>query len=68
MFLLQYRDFVVSYDRRNRTAHWVFEHLTRASVARNDQVDRQKSIFKEDKSIHQFFRSSNEDYKVTILS
>ena len=64
MLLPLFRDFVVSYDRRNRTAHWVFEHLTAASVSRNDQVDRQKSAFKEDKSIHPFFRSSNEDYKV----
>ncbi|TGZ55954.1 Endonuclease G, mitochondrial [Temnothorax longispinosus] len=24
-----YEDFVLSYDRRNRVAHWVFEHLTK---------------------------------------
>ncbi|TRY66955.1 hypothetical protein TCAL_03740 [Tigriopus californicus] len=58
-----HRDYVVSYDRRSRLAHWVFEHLTRESVKRNDQVDRQKSEFKEDLSIHPFFRSSNQDYK-----
>ena len=27
-FFFLYRDYVVSYDARNRTAHWVFEHLT----------------------------------------
>eukprot|EP00095_Tigriopus_kingsejongensis_P002103 maker-scaffold244_size240795-snap-gene-1.43 protein:Tk02103 transcript:maker-scaffold244_size240795-snap-gene-1.43-mRNA-1 annotation:"hypothetical protein AaeL_AAEL002064" len=58
-----HRDYVVSYDRRTRVAHWVFEHLTRDSVKRNDQVDRQKSDFKEDRSIHPFFRSVNQDYK-----
>ena len=57
------RDYVMSYDSRNRTAHWVFEHLTKESVKRNDQVDRTKSDFKEDTSIHPFFRSTNADYK-----
>ena len=60
------RDYVLSYDRRNRTAHWVFEHLTRESVARNDNVDRAKSSFIEDQSIHPYFRSRNSDYKVII--
>ena len=60
------RDYILSYDRRNRTAHWVFEHLTRESVARNDDVDRAKSSFLEDKSIHPYFRSRNSDYKVII--
>lgn len=58
------RDYVVSYDRRNRTAAWVFEHLTKESVRRNDAVDRQKSTFAPDQSVHQYFRSTNEDYKV----
>ena len=56
----------MSYDRRNRTAHWVFEHLTRESVARNDNVDRAKSSFIEDQSIHPYFRSRNSDYKVIV--
>ena len=59
-----FRDYIVSYDTRNRTAHWVFEHLTKESVRRNDEVDRTKSYFNEDPSIHQYFRSSNSDYKV----
>jgi len=57
------KDYIVSYDTRNRTAHWVFEHLTKESVRRNDEVDRTKSYFNEDPSIHQYFRSSNSDYK-----
>jgi len=57
------KDYVISYDTRNRTAHWVFEHLTKESVRRNDEVDRTKSTFMEDKSLHPFFRSSNLDYK-----
>ena len=60
------RDYILSYDRRNRTAHWVFEHLTRESVARNDNVDRAKSSFIEDQSIHPYFRSRNSDYKVIV--
>nr|CAH7768597.1 unnamed protein product [Callosobruchus chinensis] len=56
-------DFVLSYDRRNRVAHWVFEHLTAEKVKRNDDVDRSKCDFKPDESIHPFFRSLNSDYK-----
>ncbi|KAK0179682.1 hypothetical protein PV327_005413 [Microctonus hyperodae] len=56
-------DFVLSYDRRNRVAHWVFEHLTKESLCRSADVDRSKSTFKSDETIHPFFRSSNSDYK-----
>lgn len=49
-------DFVLSYDKRNRVAHWVFEHLTKESVKKNDAVDRAKCDFYEDTSVHQFFR------------
>lgn len=58
-----YDDFVLSYDRRTRIPHWVFEHLTKAHVEKNDQVDRSKCEFKPDESIHAFFRSQNSDYK-----
>lgn len=58
-----YSDYVLSYDRRNRVAHWTFEHLTPQSVDANDKVDRSKSEFKPDESIHPYFRSLNSDYK-----
>lgn len=49
-------DFVLSYDRRNRVAHWVFEHLTKENIKQNDGVDRSKCDFKPDESIHPYFR------------
>ncbi|CAB3229657.1 unnamed protein product [Arctia plantaginis] len=58
-----YDDFVLSYDRRNRVPHWVFEHITKDHVAKNDAVDRSKCEFHPDESIHPFFRSQNTDYK-----
>ncbi|XP_055644673.1 endonuclease G, mitochondrial [Toxorhynchites rutilus septentrionalis] len=58
-----YDDFVLSYDRRTRVAHWVFEHLTSERVKHNDAVDRSKCDFAPDESIHPFFRSVNTDYK-----
>nr|AVA09693.1 putative effector protein [Heterodera avenae] len=61
--LRTYEDFVVSYDRRNRTAHWVMEHLSPERMAYNAEVDRSKSVFKEDETIHPYFRSKNEDYR-----
>lgn len=51
-----YSDYVLSYDRRNKIAHWVFEHLTPESVQKNVQVDRSKCDFKPDESIHPYFR------------
>ncbi|XP_068143692.1 endonuclease G, mitochondrial [Drosophila tropicalis] len=56
-------DYVLSYDRRNRVPHWVFEHLTAQTVAKNDAVDRAKSEFRQDESIHPFFRAQNTDYR-----
>ncbi|XP_047488275.1 endonuclease G, mitochondrial-like isoform X2 [Penaeus chinensis] len=56
-------DFVLSYDTRNRIPYWVCEHLTAESVAKNPSVDRAKSDFHEDTSVHQYFRSENRDYK-----
>ncbi|XP_055917593.1 endonuclease G, mitochondrial [Eupeodes corollae] len=58
-----YSDYVLSYDRRNRVAHWVFEHLTKESIQPNDAVDRSKCDFRPDESIHPFFRSQNTDYR-----
>ena len=56
-------DFVLAYDKRNRTAHWVFEHLTREKVKRYEGIDRESSQFKPDNSVHEYFRATNEDYK-----
>ncbi|GAB1868116.1 Endonuclease [Camponotus japonicus] len=58
-----YEDFVLSYDRRNKVAHWVFEHLTKERLQCKNEVDRSKCEFKPDQSIHPFFRSDNTDYK-----
>ncbi|XP_026750472.1 endonuclease G, mitochondrial [Galleria mellonella] len=58
-----YDDYVLSYDQRNRVPHWVFEHLTKAHVTKNNEVDRSKCEFMPDESIHPFFRSQNSDYK-----
>ncbi|KAF2884173.1 hypothetical protein ILUMI_22000 [Ignelater luminosus] len=58
-----YDDFVLSYDRRNRVAHWVFEHLSKENIKYNDGVDRSTCQFKPDESIHPYFRSDNSDYK-----
>jgi endonuclease G len=56
-------DYVLSYDRKTRTAHWVFEHLTAEHIKKNDAVDRSKCDFKPDESIHPFFRADNSDYR-----
>ncbi|XP_031834313.1 endonuclease G, mitochondrial [Nomia melanderi] len=58
-----FEDFVLSYDRRNRVAHWVFEHLTKDRLEYNAEISRSKCEFKPDLSIHPFFRADNSDYK-----
>ncbi|KAL1505682.1 hypothetical protein ABEB36_005188 [Hypothenemus hampei] len=61
--IISYNDYVLSYDKRNRVAHWVLEHLTEASVKKNDEVDRSKCNFAEAEHVHAYFRSYNSDYK-----
>ena len=55
-------NFAVSYDRRTRVPLWTIEHLTRQTINMGPNVDRGKSIFREDNRIHPYFRSTNQDY------
>lgn len=55
-------NFVLSYDRRNRTAAWVLEHISPKHFT-GQSVDRSNINFFEDLSIHHYFRSTNDDYK-----
>ncbi|XP_052091319.1 endonuclease G, mitochondrial-like [Mytilus californianus] len=56
-------NFVLSYDRRNRNAQWVFEHIKPEHVMKNENIKRGKSEFMEDNIIHKFFRATNSDFK-----
>ncbi|CAJ0960373.1 unnamed protein product, partial [Mesorhabditis belari] len=58
-----FEDFVLSYDRKTRTAHWVCEHLSPDRMVYDPSVDRSKCDFRPDTSVHDYFRSKNEDYK-----
>lgn len=58
-----FEDFVLSYDRRTRVAHWVFEHLSKERLPSDAKVNRASCEFKPDPSIHSYFRSDNRDYK-----
>lgn len=55
-----FNSFIVSYDRRLKEPVWVFEHLT----GRNFQgsANRQGMFFKEDLTLHDYFRADNYDY------
>ncbi|VDN56775.1 unnamed protein product [Dracunculus medinensis] len=62
--LRTFEDFVLSYDHfLYRTAHWVVEHLRPDKMVYHPSIDRSKSNFHEDASIHPYFRSTNDDYK-----
>ncbi|XP_061164338.1 endonuclease G, mitochondrial-like [Saccostrea echinata] len=60
--LRPFEDHVVLYDRRNRVPHWVFEHIRKEHVEKNENVTR-PSGFTEDQSIHPFFRATDSDYR-----
>ncbi|XP_022700480.1 endonuclease G, mitochondrial-like [Varroa jacobsoni] len=55
-------DYVLSYDKRNRTANWVMEHLTKENLRSIEEVSRTKCEFHEDQAIHPYFRSGVADY------
>ncbi|KPM08650.1 endonuclease G, mitochondrial-like protein [Sarcoptes scabiei] len=57
-----YKNFVLSYDRRNRIANWVLEYVTIDDIT-SDHYDRSGLDFHEDQSFHRYFRSTNQDYK-----
>lgn len=62
-----YRNFVLSYDRRNRIAHWVCEHIEREDVSQY-ALDCTKIVQAEylvDSQIPLIFRASQRDYKNT---
>ncbi|EYC24278.1 hypothetical protein Y032_0014g2415 [Ancylostoma ceylanicum] len=61
--LRTFEDYVLSYDRKTRTAHWVCEHLTPTSLIYDPSVDRSKCEFRADPSIHKYFQSENTDYR-----
>ncbi|CAB3407501.1 unnamed protein product [Caenorhabditis bovis] len=61
--LKHFNDYVLSYDTRTRTAHWVCEHLTPESLKRGKDVNRGLSEFQPFPETHEYFRAVNEDYK-----
>ncbi|KAM9391793.1 endonuclease G, mitochondrial [Pholidichthys leucotaenia] len=53
--------YVTSYDPRTRTASWVIERISPASLSGSS--DRKLCEFKEDDSVHVFHRATNADYR-----
>lgn len=74
---LRFKDFIISYDSRNRIPNWVYEHLTCDKLIKDDpcdrrvKVDRQQCASNEDKDrpkfipdcrIHGYHRADARDY------
>lgn len=64
--LRTYSDFIVSFNRQTRNAHWVMEHLTSACLEYDSAIDRSKSKFMPDETVHAYFRTQNEDFRVSF--
>ncbi|XP_064535164.1 endonuclease G, mitochondrial [Drosophila montana] len=58
-----YSDFVLSYDRRNRVAHWVCEHLQKSNLQGARRVIRARATYRPDLSVPSTFRSTLADYR-----
>lgn len=58
-----FNDFILSYDRRLRSAAWVMEHLTPEKLIDKGNASRNDSKFHEDEEIHEYFRAKNADFK-----
>eukprot|EP01137_Pigoraptor_chileana_P020926 Opistho-2@83952 len=60
---VRYRQgYVLSYDRRNRTANWVVEHVS-SDLLKQNNANRQESDFREDDADPPIFRAKNSDYR-----
>lgn len=46
--------------RRNRVPHWVMEHLTKDMF--ESKITERTNQYQPDESIHEYFKSYNEDY------
>lgn len=57
--------YILSYDRRFKVPLWVMEHLKPNMFLPNTSIDRDLN-FREDSSLHPYFRSKNKDYRSTI--
>lgn len=58
-----FNDFIISYDRRLRAPAWVLEHLTPAKLVYREDVNRKKSSFREDTTLHEYFRAKLADFQ-----
>jgi len=58
-----YSDFVLSYDRRNRVAHWVCEHLEHSNLQRQPGVGRAGAAYRPDLRVPSTFRATLADYR-----
>ncbi|CCH43177.1 Mitochondrial nuclease [Wickerhamomyces ciferrii] len=56
------QEYISCYDRQKRNPYWVLEHITPESIKSNGQVDRKKSVFKEDEKIPDTFKAKLKDY------
>ena len=41
---LRFKDFIISYDSRNRIPNWVYEHLTYDKLFKDDPCDRRVKV------------------------
>lgn len=60
--LKTHQEYISCYDRQKRNPYYVVEHITPESLKNSGNVDRKKSVFKEDEQIPLAFRAQLRDY------
>ncbi|KAI3381421.1 hypothetical protein SNEBB_000866 [Seison nebaliae] len=60
--LRYFDDYILRYDHRTRNPMWVYEHITSNHLKYPKNVDRGNSRFYSDPLIHEYFRSSKDDF------
>ncbi|KAI9280150.1 hypothetical protein BC943DRAFT_363563 [Umbelopsis sp. AD052] len=54
--------YIANYNRRDRNANWVGEHLNRQTLTAGEGVDRSRSSFRQDPAIPPMFQALLKDY------
>jgi len=55
------QNYIISYDRERKQPHWVMERILKNQVSIVDVAERSDK-FKQEDSLHEYFRSQNSDY------
>lgn len=66
--IISMENFVLQYNFKNKTADWVYEHITEDSVSPNSGITRKGKRFTPDDTVPANFQSIKADYKKSVYT